>query len=287
MKSLLCSLSLLLFQEGFAQVAGSKAPTYFEPRPVSSLSIGATTIPNASQFYVTGVSYDWTGVHFLDAYASGPGEAAGLVVSLKGSNYTGAFSAAMQIRPEIVNTGGDTSAIQGGSAAYGIDVLAWADNNGVQKKGATVAVQGYATGDNSVNNGVSGISFPTRSNSTNVATAGFAIKSQFLTGLQSVGLLGQIGSTVDSGIPPLVEEATCLLDNRTTGAPLIIGRTNNGAKVFRVDSDGTVSTPAVKFGQGPRITINVSNPSAGQVLKIHSVTGSSVVLTNGEQEAPK
>lgn len=56
--------------------------------------------------------------------------------------------------------------------------------------------------------------------------------------------VGVYAETSGSSTPdtPLFESAVALFDNRDSGIPLIVGRTNNGTHVFEVANDGSITT---------------------------------------------
>lgn len=82
----------------------------------------------------------------------------------------------------------------------------------------------------------------TGTNSVGVGIAGTSYNRTGVTPIQ-VGVYAETAS----GSPgfPLFQSAVALFDNRATGLPLIIGRTNNGTVVFKVSDKGNVTAGIV------------------------------------------
>jgi hypothetical protein len=112
--------------------------------------------------------------------------------------------------------------------------------------GQAVGVMGSAETKQTLQYGVIGFVQREQSSQTNVGVAGSAI-AYGGSGAQLIGGYFEVNDNDDSD-PPFLSSAL-LLDNRDTGLPIIIGRSNK-VTVFQLNADGTLNT----FGftnQGP------------------------------------
>jgi hypothetical protein len=107
--------------------------------------------------------------------------------------------------------------------------------------GEAAGVCGVAVASYTTTIGVVGLSVGNLNSQTNIGVAGHAM------GYDSSGVRvgGFFQTSLSSGIVSSTKEtATLLLDNRDSRDSLIVGRTNNGSTVFKVDTFGAVSLSA-------------------------------------------
>lgn len=111
--------------------------------------------------------------------------------------------------------------------------------SGTLTNGLAVGVYGYANGSPKIDIGIAGYSASAFPNQSVVGVAG--------SGLSAVAgtVTGAYFETRNATGNPSLESATLLLDNTTTGVPLIVGRTNNGTTVFQVLANGSITNAAL------------------------------------------
>lgn len=161
--------------------------------------------------------------------------------------------------------------------------------------GEAAGLMGAGIGDYSLQYGAIGMTYArVHSGGTNVGVAGISLRY----GIANVPIGGYFSVAVDDSQQPNLESSSLLVDNWTTGTPLIIARTNNGTfKAFEVH--GTKTTNATPLdvlglttlygnwrvpdtnGLGGFISFTASTNSGSAVLTVSGSPGSSTVRTNG------
>jgi hypothetical protein len=162
-------------------------------------------------------------------------------------------------------------------AIYGAGGVVGGRGMGNPTSGQSVGLYGDGFGstvDQTLSYGVVGSA---RGTSTNVGVAATAIwqDPNNVVGAYTEVVISALGD-------PVFENAVQLLDNRTTGVPLLIGRTNNGTTVFRVSGVGDIDriksvTYSWPSAQGAAATVLTNNGSG--VLGWGTVAGSANPLS--------
>jgi hypothetical protein len=175
---------------------------------------------------------------------------------LNDGEYSGGFNAALYSLNDVASDGAAAfreQAIYFGPANYGIV----GETIGSRSNRQSVAVIGKNETSSRIQYGVVGLSVGKTTTSTNVGLAGAATRDQGgNSGNVMVGGYFETKTNLVQGAfgeDPVFESAVLLLDNRDTGLPLIIGRTNNGTIVFQVSGNGTVTGKAF-IGDGSGLT---------------------------------
>lgn len=97
--------------------------------------------------------------------------------------------------------------------------------------GQSVGVLGQASSIGNLSYGIVGLANTFPGTNVGVAGVGFVNPGKYI---------GGYFETPDALVDPVYENAVILADSRALGAPLLIGRTNNGSTVFRLESNGDI-----------------------------------------------
>lgn len=157
------------------------------------------------------------------------------------------------------------------------------------------ALYGRTRSDSTSGNNHSVFAFNDSKSSIHVALTSFADSSS--TGQTNIAGLDLLATEGNSGVhisryieaqnpgyganPALTESAILMLDSRETGFPILVGRTNNGTTVFKVDSDGKVTAPTytltgstnqVKFGGTNTAPVSAVAPTKWISVQVAGLT---------------
>lgn len=225
----------------------------------------------------------------------------GLLMTVQGTNSD--FASGIVVRNKSTpQTGssveqGDVNVAQWGLAQW------TRGGTGFGVRGTGIGVMGEGIGSYLHNYGVLGmtesISTSTNQNGAGVIGLNFNLGSRH-SSARNAALVGA-SFLVDGTVT--VEDAVLLLDNVDTGIPLILGRTNNGVHVFRVEHngmvsnavgyafpDGSIQTTAATGGSG--ITNGQNNVALGtnsfftNRLTVHASSGSPELVLKEPGAAP-
>lgn len=186
---------------------------------------------------------------------SGTAVSGGEVVQNLNDGYVNPYFAGVTFTNYVPSTGG-SNVTAGGSASYGLDVYSFINNNGVAKPGALASIQGFATGDQTFAVGVSGVGMSFTPGVSMLGLAGVA--GAYGAGSVGVGLYAAYNMPSDNGVEMVPEKACILADNRSSDAPLFLGRSLNGQRRFEIDKDGRIVTEAPAGSQKAAIRFGIS-----------------------------
>ncbi len=179
--------------------------------------------------------------------------------------FVGPYTAAFTVTNYVPSTGGSNGSA-GGNASYGGDFYNFINNGGKAKQGCVVGVQGFCTGDQSFAIGVSGMATTFTPNIVSIGVTG--VCGNYGSGGIQVGVYAGINAVADNGVEVKPESCALLVDNRSTGQPLILGRKNNGERLFELSSNGEIATSAPTGSKLAKIRLGISD-SKQLILEIN------------------
>lgn len=193
-------------------------------------------------------------VGLAKAYSvSGRNIAGGETITCIDGGFKGHFSAALSVVNYLPNDIEGQSVVTGGKASYGLDCYNWLNNRGKAFKGSMCGVQGFVTGDQSFQLGISGCSFTFTPETTNIGMCGFAGSPGV-----NVGIWAAISDPANIHKELDLESCALLVETRKPNTPLMLGF-RDGEKVVELDGEGRLSLAAPQGTERVAVAIGQDN----------------------------